>query len=281
MHAGFLSPSLRLRLLEGVLLLASIPILVGCETVPAPGERVVMVIKQVPDRMQALQASPGLSLALRRGVTRGDVLAGRLVMAACQRRGPPGTWSHPHFGHVLLPVGVVLARGSPIVVAAEEADVGADAGADVGPFTQFYGHYQQGFVADEGEALACQPEPVPGGLHVAVIGVVPYWDFDAAHAEALRLRDVGDAELAAGRIALGECATGPDSWARWVVRLPEGLRVQPGQHIEALAGARSASTEVGPLSLGLRKVAEPPPSAFILTQGRLTVGCGAPAKPAP
>jgi hypothetical protein len=59
------------------------------------------------------------------------------------------------------------------------------------------------------------------------------------------------------------------------VRLPAGLRVAKGDYLQAKVGATEAPRSSGPLSVALRKVAEPPKSDFIRTQGRLTVGCGA------
>jgi hypothetical protein len=266
-----------------------LPLLSGCESVPAPDTRFVMVVKAVPSNRQALQGSPGLSLALARGVTREDVSSGRLVTSGCYIRPSSGQPDPPlgrRFGYTLLPAGLTLERGATITVKAEGAQ---EADGSAGPFGRFFGRYVQRFKATEadfftneylvGKGFWCRPVSSTGDLDVAVILPVPYWDFDFAQAEAGRHSGIRDEELAARRIAVGECATGVDSWARWTVRLPDGLDVKAGDYLEVLAGAREGSTDAGPVSTALRRVAEPPKSAFIRTQGRDTVGCAAPARP--
>jgi hypothetical protein len=266
---------------RGALALLVLTLLSGCVAMPSPGETFVMVVKRIPSTRQELQVHPGLSLALERGVSRDEVQAGRLVNAGCYvESSQTDRWISRRHGFTLLPPGVAVAEGDIIEVAAEEAD------ASDGPLARFYGRFVQSVAASaadhfpykysvSGKALRCDPVRADGHMRVEVYGPAHFWDFDQTAAEAQRNRQISDEDLRKGRIAMGECSPGVDSWALWKVRLPADLQVAPGDYLEATAGADEAPRSTGPLSVALRRVAEPPKSDFIRTQGRLTVACSA------
>jgi hypothetical protein len=242
-----------------------------------------MVVRKIPSRRQDLQDSPGLSLALARGVTRKDVTSGRLVRTGCYFQNPSTPSNARRFGFTLLPAGMKLDQGTTIVVAAEEAD------RTDGPFARFFSRYIQPFNASQGDyfndeyvlgnAFRCRPVSSVGETEVAIISTVNYWDFDLANSELSRNNEIRDDELQTGRIAMGECSPGVDSWALWNVRIPESLHVNVGDYVEAIAGSYSRSTSVGPIPTAIRKVAAPQSSELIRTQGRDTVSCYAHAEP--
>jgi hypothetical protein len=256
-------------------------LLSGCVAMPATGERFVMVVKRIPETRQQLQEHPGLSLALERGVSREDVVSGRLVVSGCYvESSQTDHWIARRHGFALLPPGLSVAPGEIIEIAAEEAD-----GTD-GPFARFHGRFVQKMALREadlfpykyspsGKAFRCDAVTGNGRMRVEVYSAAHFWDFDQAAGEAFRNRQISDEDLRLGRIAMGECSPGVDSWAIWKVRLPGDLSVKPGDYLEATAGADEAPRSLGPLSIASRKIAQPAPSDFVRTQGRLTVGCSA------
>jgi len=257
-------------------------LLSGCTVVPSPGERFVMVVTEIPTERQQLERHPGLSLALRRGVSREDVTSDRLVIAGCYLEHEKiGSWVNSRHGYVLLPQSVSLEKGDVIEIAAEGADAA---------YIRFFGRYLHKAAAGEadyfahrssvsGKALRCGEVTSDGRMRVEVYGTAAYWDYDQAAAEASRNLQITNEELRMRHIAMGECSPGVDSWAIWKVRIPKGLELKKGDYIEATAGAYEAPRSLGPLSETIRKVAEPPKEDFIITQGSYTVGCGARAEP--
>lgn len=264
--------------LGGVLLAL---LLSACVAMPASGERFVMVVKRIPETRQQLQEHPGLSLALERGVSREDVVSGRLVVSGCYvESSQTDHWIARRHGFTLLPPGQPVAPGEIIEIAAEEAD-----GTD-GPFARFHGRFVRKMAPREadffpykyspsGKAFRCDAATGDGRMRVEVYSAAHFWDFDQAAGEAYRNRQISDEDLRLGRIAMGECSPGVDSWAIWKVRLPGEWRAKPGDYLEVAAGADEAPRSLGPLSIALRKIAQPPASDFVRTQGRLTVGCSA------
>lgn len=261
------------------IILLSMTGLTACVSMPAPGEKFVMVVTGFPAIRQQLQDYPGLSLALKRGVTEEDVSAGRLVRTGCyiQKAGPAGR----RFGFTLLPEGVKVARHEVITISAEEAD-----GTD-GPYARFFGRYLRKYSAvgadyfDDaifGKAFRCGPVSSTGEMQVAVISPVHSWDYAFAKAEAARNSEISDAELRTGRIVMGECSPGGDSWILWKVRIPIGMDVKVGDYIEAIAGSHDGSVSVGPISEAIRRISPPRKGDFIRTQGRDTVSCSAHAE---
>lgn len=267
--------------LSGIVWLLLVLMLAGCEAVPSPGDRFVMVVTRMPTRRQDLQWHPGFSLAIERGVTREDVTSGRLLITGCYvEPETPGGLVRRRHGYVLIPEGTAVKEGDIVEIAAEEAD-----GAE-GAFSRYFGRYLGGSAAAEtdyfpykyatdGREFRCGAVAPDGAMRVEVYGTAAFWDYDLSAAEAARNRQITDAELQAGRIAMGECSPGVDSWVRWKVRIPAGLALKVGDYIQVAAGSREAPRSVGPLSTVLRRVAKPPKEDFILTLGSMTVSCGA------
>lgn len=262
--------------------LLSAILLSGCTVAPSPGERIVMVITKIPTKRQQLERHPGLSLALRRGISRDDVSSDRLVIAGCYLEHEKiGNWINSRHGYVLLPKSVSLEKGDVIEITAEDADEA---------YIRFFGRYIRKVAVGETDYLAhkysvsdkelrCGEVSSDGRMQVEVYGTAAFWDYDLAAAEASRNLLISDEELHRGRIAIGECSPGVDSWAIWKVRIPEGMDLKEGDYIEATAGAHEAPRSLGSLSKAIRKVAEPPKEDFIMTQGRYTVDCAARAEP--
>jgi hypothetical protein len=216
-----------------------------------------------------------------RGVTRNDVTSGRLVLSHCflENEQPPGNL---RFGAVLLPEGVKVKPGDILEIVAEEAVGGRI------QFSRFFGRYVGGASSNPADFFShgagehffrCGPLSSSGTMRVEVVSFAHYWDFDFAQAEESRNSGITDEELGAGRIAIGQCSPGVDSWATWKVRLPLELAVKKGEFIEAIAGSQENSTSVGPISEAVRKVVPPDRKYFIKTQGRNTVSCDAAALP--
>jgi hypothetical protein len=268
--------------LAGILLMT---FLSSCVSMPSPGDRVVMVVTRIPTQRQHLQYYPGLSLALKRGVTRKDVKSGRLVKSGCydeKEIHAPGTGRRHGFS--FIPEGVSIKAGDIIQVTAEEAD-----GTHY-PYARFFGRYIKKYNANEtdyfpykysvsGKEFRCGPVSPNGVMLVEAYSTTKCWDYDFAKAEELRNDQIRDKELEQGIIVIGECSPGVDSWAIWKVRIPSGLDVKVGDYIEAIAGSYEASRSLGPISEAAKKVAAPPKEDFIPTQGRYTVDCKAIAKP--
>jgi len=242
-----------------------------------------MMVKNIPITRIQLQEKPELSLSLLRGVKRSDVTSGRLVLSHCyiQNETPLRT---RRFGYTLLPEGTKVMPHEIIEIEAEEA-----VGGDI-PFFRFFGRYVRGstssaldfFYNDTGGNLfRCGPVSPSGGMRVEVISFANYWDYDFAQAEEVRNSKMNDEELRQGRIVVGECSPGIDSWAVWKVRLPPNMEVKVGDYIEAIAGSHENSVSEGPVTLAIRKVEPPSKEHFVKTQGRETVSCKAPAIPFP
>jgi hypothetical protein len=256
-------------------------LLISCASVPSPGHHIVVQVVNVPGQRQQLQLHPGLSLALKRGVTRDEVKAGRLLSAGCYDEDQAhlkGT-ARRH-GFVLIPDGVNVAAGDIIELAAEEAD-----GKPLA-YARFYGHYLKLAEAKDsdyfpyqyavsGRAFRCGAVTPEGVMRLEVYSAVQYWDYDAAEAEELRNAQIQDSELEQGRVVIAECSPGVDSWLFWKVRLPTGLNVRAGDYIEVIAGANEAPRSRGLLSEAVRKVEAPDQTHFVQTQGRMTVACDA------
>jgi len=255
----------------------------ACQSLPSRGEHLVMEIKSIPTTRVSLQERPELSLALLRGVTRNDVTSGRLVFSHCYLENEPPL-SNLRFGVTLLPEGTKVKLGDIIEIVAEEA-----VGGRV-PFSRFFGRYMGKATSNPSEFFShgarehffrCEPISPSGTMRVKVVSFAHYWDFDFAQAEESRNSGINAKELQDGRIAIGQCSPGVDSWATWKVRLPPELAVRKGDYIEAIAGSQENSTSVGPISEAVRKVVPPDKKYFIQTQGSDTISCDAPAIPFP
>jgi hypothetical protein len=273
------------RLIIALISILLVTLLSACGAMPSRGDRFVMVVTRIPTQRQHLQYHPGLSLALKRGVSREDVKSGRLIVSGCsieKEKDRPG--SARRHGFSILPEGVTVKLGEVIEVAAEEAD-----GTD-GAYARFFGRYIRKYSANEseyfpykysvsGKEFRCGTVSPNGVMRVEVYSAAKYWDYDLAKAEESRNGQIGDEELQHGRIAIGECSPGVDSWAIWKVRIPPHLDFKVGDYIEAIAGSNEAPRSLGPISEAIQKVATPAKEDFVRTQGRYTVDCKARAKP--
>ena len=271
------------RPIRALIAMALTSLLCACATTPSVGEHFVMVVKSLPGKRQQLQFHPGLSLAVERGVSRQEVKSDRLLIASCASESENGHSLKRRHGYVLLPEGVVVARYAIIEVAAEEAD------STDGPYARYFARYlrhssatDEDFIPDKysvtGKEFRCGAVSPEGIMRVQAYWPVKYWDYDLAVAEAARNSQITDEDLERGRIAMGECSPGVDSWARWKVRIPDHMSIKVGDYIEAAAGV-SEGYQTGSLAKAIRKVAKPPKDDFIRTQGSDTVGCGARAVP--
>lgn len=275
----------RTRLTIALIALLLVTLLSACETMPSHGDRFVMVVTRIPTQRQQLQNHPGLSLALKRGVSREDVKSGRLMVSGCSfEKEKDRPFVLIRHGFSLLPEGVKAERGEVIEITAEEAD-----GTD-GPYARFFGRYIRKYKVNEsdffpytysvsGKEFRCGTVSPNGEMLVEVYSAAKYWDYDLAKAEESRNGQIGVEELRVGRIAIGECSPGVDSWAIWKVRLPPHMDIKVGDYIEAIAGADEAPRSLGPISEAIQKVVPPPKEDFIRTQGRYTVDCKAHAEP--
>lgn len=253
----------------------------ACQPLPPRGGNFVMVVKSIPTTQIQLQERPELSLALLRGVTRNDVTTGRLVLTHCYIQNDAPLNSR-RFGFTILPEGTMVKARDIIEIAAEEPVGG------VIPFSRFFGRYVGTSTSMESDFFShgtwdnlfrCGSVSPSGVMRVEVISLAHYWDFDFARAEELRNSGIGAEELRNGRIVVGECSPGADSWAVWKVRLLPDMEVKVGDYVEAKAGSSENSISEGPISEAVRKVVPPGKEHFVMTQGRYTVGCDAPALP--
>ncbi|KAF0189278.1 MAG: hypothetical protein FD168_1125 [Desulfobulbaceae bacterium] len=253
----------------------------ACQSLPSRGEHLIMEIRSIPTTRVSLQERPELSLSLMRGVTRNDVTSGRLAFSHCYLENELPL-SNLRFGVTLLPEGTKVKPGDIIEIVAEEA-----VGGKI-PFSRFFGRYLAAATSSPSDffshgarehSFRCGPVSPSGNMRVEVVSFAHYWDFDFAQAEESRNSGINAEELHDGRIAIGQCSPGVDSWATWKVRLPPELTVRKGDYIEAIAGSQENSTSVGPISEAVRKVAPPDKKYFIKTQGSNTISCDAPAIP--
>lgn len=256
-------------------------VLTGCETYPEHGGRVVMVITSIPTERTQLQYRPGLSLGLLQGVTRDAVEHERVWFAHCYPAGPQPL-TNRRFGFVLLPKGMRIKPDTVVEIRSKEAVGGKS------PYSRFFGHVIRPSPAKPDEyfehgtwhhLFRCGPVSPTGVQRVEAFSLVHTWDYDAAKAEENRNNHITDDELRQGRIALGECSPGTDSWMHWKVRLPPDLVVRSGDYIEAIAGANEAPRSTGQISQAICRVQPPDKRYFNKTQGSLTVQCTAPTLP--
>lgn len=270
-------------LLRRIAALLALALLAGCQAWPTPGEHVVLHVLSIPNERVALQDRPELTLAIARGVTRQEVRDGRLMRGNCYVDMAPGRVVQ-RFGFVLLPSGLRLQAGTIVDIDAESAD---DRPL---PYTGYFGRYvgTAGAAPDEyfdskvwTHLYRCPPVGPDGRMRVALSSRASTWDWEFAAAEADRNSHISDVDLRVGRIVLAQCSPGADSWAPYKVRLPAGLSVQPGDFIEAVAGAMDGGVDRGDIAVAIRRVQRPPPGAFIGVQGSRVVSCHAPAIPLP
>lgn len=249
-----------------VLMAVSSLLLAGCETAPRSGAQSHAAVTQVArERSQLGGTYRHLHAALRAGVTRADVAAGRLVRGEClaPEEGPGGGVRAQVFT-LLLPQGLSL----PLQTLADAQEVRADGssrhlrylagGAELGPTDM----RPSAFAGGRDYPLCRQPGSAASQSRLLVTGVYQGWEFDFAAAELARHDQFSDAELAAGRVVQVSCqlkvVDGSDWYAPvWWARVPSGLSLQPGDAVLLQAGAENGSKDTGPLAQVLARAPQP------------------------
>lgn len=241
-------------------------LLAGCETAPRIGTQTQALVTQIArERSQLGDSYRDLHAALRAGVTRPDVAAGRLVRGEClaPEEGPAGS-VRSHVLTLLLPPGLNL----PLQTLADAQEVQADGssrhlrylagGAELGPTVM----RPSTFTGGRDYPLCRQPGLAPSHWRLLVTGVYQGWEFDFAAAELARHARFTDAELAAGLVVQVSCqlkvVDGSDWYAPvWWARVPPGLSLQLGDAVLLQAGAESGSKDTGPLAQVLARAPQP------------------------
>jgi hypothetical protein len=250
-------------------------LLAGCETAPRAGsDTTAQVLDVVSDRHSLREGHPELHAALRAGVGRADLEAGRLVQGECgvpDATQPRGLrW---HTLTTLLPAGARPAPGS--LVDLRDAQ-GAWPATGPHPPPRLHGHYlgPAPAAADPQAPVLCQPPGLPAGQwRIKLRGPLPAWAFDFAQPGLQRLAAFSDADFARGRVLRLGCqlkvADGGDWYVPlWIARAPDGLRLKPGDVVRLRAGAEANSKDTGPAAevLGLQAGVGAP-------RGNAVVGC--------
>ncbi len=255
---------MRWRTVTALLLAAA---LAGCETAPRAGtETTAQVLAVVSDRHNVRDGHAELHPALRAGVSRADLEAGRLVQGECavpDTTQPRGLrW---HTLTTLLPTGTPAAPGGRV-------DLSDPQGAwpVTGPHTpsRLHGRYVglAPAASDPQAPTLCHPPELPAGQwRMKLRGPLPAWMFDFAQAGLQRLAAFSDADFASGRVLRLGCqlkvADGGDWYVpTWIARAPEGLRLKSGDVVRLRAGAEADSKDAGPPAevLGLQAGASAP-----------------------
>ncbi len=262
-----------------------VALLPACSTFPEQGDHFVMVVTHIPTEYHQLQYHPGMSLALKRGVTKEDVWSGRLVSSGCydeKETHNPGT--DRRHGFSFIPEGTAVKKGEIIEVKAEEAE------GKHFQYARFFGRYSKKHIPKEseyfpykyslsGKEFRCGTVSPEGDMLVEVYNRVEPWYYSLAKAEESRNNQIGEEELKQGRIVVGKCSPGVDFLLFWKVRIPHDLEVKVGDYIEAIAGPYEQSFLSGPLSKAVQKIPPPDKKALVETYGLQTINCNAHAKP--
>lgn len=243
----------------------------GCTTTPVPGERIVLTVTEMPHERHQLEHNPALSLAIKHGVTREDVTSKRLMIAGCYESRPDGS---TYYQQVLslIPLSVTVKGGDIFQTSVENAQLDKRSSLSFGRYIKASQASDADFFpykyAISNKAFRCDKTLPEGIASVQAYFVVEGYLFDDAFSEAKRNNQITDEELTQGRIAIGDCAIGLESWAVWKVRLPSGLKVGVGDYLEAIAGSYEGPSSTGPLSIAIQKVMKPPIDDFIASVGR-------------
>lgn len=260
---------------QAFLAAGSLALLGGCQIAPASGSVTQAQVISLP----ALRSSLGggdrdLHAAVRAGVDRADVAAGRLVRGACFEPDPQA-----YGGRVSFTVTTVLPAATPWPVASQ-VDVITPAGVTpdaVGarPLRQhgrFVGFGPPG--ADDATPRCHPPGAAPGAMRLAVSVRVQTWQYDFAQAEVRRHDQFSDADFAARTVVELGCrveAFGDRNFMqqRWLARLPPGLTLAAGDTVRMRAGAAEGSKDVAPLAVILGPAPRP---AGLATTSRVPCG---------
>lgn len=247
-HPALRSPTL-FALASGALALLS-----GCQVGPGAGSVTQAQVISLP----ALRSGLGgghrdLHAAVRAGVQRDDVAAGRLVRGDCVEPDPEA-----YGGRVSFTVTTVLPAGTAwpvnsLVNVTTPAGVTPDA-VGARP-TRQHGR----FVALAPEAAGSEPPrchppgAAPGTMRVAVAVRYQPWQFDFAQAEVRRHDQFSDADFASRSVVELGCrveAMGDKNFMqqRWFARLPPGMALAAGDTVRLRAGAAEDSKDVAPLA---------------------------------
>ncbi|MFZ5567066.1 MAG: hypothetical protein ACOY95_08700 [Pseudomonadota bacterium] len=249
-----------------VLVAASSLLLAGCETAPRSGAQIHALVTQVArERSQLDGTYRDLHAAVRSGVTRADIAAGRLVRGECVEMGEgTGGRTRSRVLTMLLPPGQVL----QLQTLADAEEVRADgaglhlrflAGGDaLGPSEM----RPSAFAGGRAYPLCRQPGGTAARWRLLVTGVYQGWEFDFAAAELARQDQFSDAEMADGRVVQVSCQLkvldGSDWYAPvWWARVPPGLSLQSGDAVLLQAGAENGSKDTGPLAQVLARTSQP------------------------
>ncbi len=228
-------------------------LLAGCETAPRAGtETTAQVLHVVSERHNLRDGHAELHPALRAGVTRADLEAGRLVHGECAM--PDATQPRGLRWHTLttlLPPGTPTAPGGWVDLRDPQ---GAWPATGPHPPPRLHGRYvgQAPAAADPQAPTLCHPPGPPAGQwRMKLRGPLPAWMFDFAQPALQRLAAFSDAEFASGRVLRLGCqlkvADGGDWYVpTWIARAPEGLRLKAGDVVRLRAGAEADSKDAGP-----------------------------------
>lgn len=233
---------------------ASLALLSACQVGPGPGSVTQAQVLSLP----ALRSSLGgghrdLHAAVRAGVQRDDVAAGRLVRGDCVEPDPQA-----YGGRVAFTVTTVLPAGTPwpltsLVDVITPAGVTPDA-VGARPTRQ---HGQFAALAAEvagKEPPRCHPPgAAPGAMRVAIAVRYQTWQFDFAQAELRRHDQFTDADFDTRSVVELGCrveAFGDKNFMqeRWLARRPAGMTLAGGDVVTLRAGAAEGSKDIAPLA---------------------------------
>lgn len=228
--------------------------LAGCQVGPSAGSITQAQVISLP----ALRSSLGgghrdLHAAVRAGVQRDDVAAGRLVRGECIEPDPQA-----YGGRMSFTVTTVLPAGTPWPVASL-VDVITPEGVTPDAVGARPLRQHGRFVAFAPDAAGSEPPrchppgAAPGAMRIAVSVRYQTWQFDFAEAELRRHDQFSDADFASRSVVELGCrveAFGDKDFMqqRWFARLPPGMTLAAGDTVRLRAGAAEDSKDVAPLA---------------------------------
>lgn len=241
---------------HGAALVAMAVLVSACQTTPRAGSETRAQVTDLPAQREQLRGGyRHLHPALRDGVTRAELDAGRLVRGECAEPDPTQPQGRRWIGvTVLLPANSQAAPRTLIEVDTRDASGPMRHGRYLGPLPAL--NATTGFATEPGSdrlAVWCHRPGVAARqvLQVVVRGTVQGWEHAFATAEWLRHDRFSDADFAAGRVAVVRCqlkmADG-GNWHTpdWLARVPPGLRVGTGDVVRLRVGAEEGSRDSGP-----------------------------------
>ncbi len=249
MTTSALRPATLIALAAGALAL-----LAGCSVGPTSGSVTQAQVISLPALRSSLGGgSRDLHGAVRAGVQRDDVAAGRLVRGDCVEPDPEA-----YGGRVAFTVTTLLPAGTPwpvnslvdvVTPAGVTPDaVGARPTRQHGQFVNFAPE-----VAGSEPPRCHPPGAAPGAMRLAIAVRYQTWQFDFAQAEVRRHDQFSDADFASRSVVELGCrveAMGDRDFMqqRWFARLPPGMALAAGDTVRLRAGAAEGSKDVAPLA---------------------------------